>query len=369
MRNYLILNGNSSSDINGLLIQSLAPISKPLIRTQIEEIDGRDGDIVTPLGYSAYDKTVSIGLYGDYDIDELIAYFNSSGTVIFSNEPEKYYNYQILQAIDFERLIRYRTATVVFHVQPFKYSTSETAKTFNVSDNLLSVNNFSKTTNGVTLTASNGTITVSGTASTATEFYVPIRNLTLGAGSYTLTATTSGTGASAGSIRVIGSVPSDADSFGGGYLGLPNNTSATKTATLTASKTYNYVWFYITAGTAMNYTLNVELENNDSEAEQSLTITNNGNIYSKPKLTLYGTGTVNLSLNGNQIFVINFGESANYLTIDTALMEAYKDNTSNLMNRSIDGDYDNSYLQVGTNTLSWSGTLTQIVIENYSRWL
>ena len=51
MRNYIILNGKKSTDINGLLIQSLPPISKPKIRTQIEEIDGRDGDIVTKLGY------------------------------------------------------------------------------------------------------------------------------------------------------------------------------------------------------------------------------------------------------------------------------------------------------------------------------
>ena len=60
MNNYIILNGQISTNITGLLIQSLPPISKPKIRTQIEEIDGRDGDIVTPLGYSAYDKEISI---------------------------------------------------------------------------------------------------------------------------------------------------------------------------------------------------------------------------------------------------------------------------------------------------------------------
>ena len=43
--NYVILNGVKSTTIKGLLIQSLPPISKPLMRTSIEEIDGRDGDI------------------------------------------------------------------------------------------------------------------------------------------------------------------------------------------------------------------------------------------------------------------------------------------------------------------------------------
>lgn len=123
--NYIILNGINSNTISGLLIQELSPISKPAQRTIIEEIDGRDGDIVTKLGYAAYDKEISIGLYGDFDINDVIAYFNSEGTVVFSNEPDKYYNYQILNQIDFERLIRFRTATVTLHCQPFKYSTTE----------------------------------------------------------------------------------------------------------------------------------------------------------------------------------------------------------------------------------------------------
>lgn len=125
MRNYIILNGKNSNQINGLLIQELPPISKPLLRNQIEEIDGRDGDIVTPLGYSAYDKEFTIGLYKDFDVNEVAAYFNSEGTVIFSNEPDKYYYYQITAQIDFERLVRYRTATVTMHCQPFKYSATE----------------------------------------------------------------------------------------------------------------------------------------------------------------------------------------------------------------------------------------------------
>lgn len=133
MRNYIILNGKNSNQINGLLIQELPPISKPLIRTETEEIDGRDGDIVTPLGYSSYDKEFTIGLYKDFDVNEVAAYFNSEGTVIFSNEPDKYYYYQITAQIDFERLVRYRTATVTMHCQPFKYSATEQPITEDVS--------------------------------------------------------------------------------------------------------------------------------------------------------------------------------------------------------------------------------------------
>lgn len=132
-RPYIILNDKPSWQVQGLLIQSLPPVSMPKVRTQIEEIDGRDGDIVTPLGYAAYDKTVEIGLTYNYDVDDVISYFNSSGRVVFGNEPEKYYRYAIYDNIDFERLIRFRTATVKFHVQPFKYSDVEGEKSFSFS--------------------------------------------------------------------------------------------------------------------------------------------------------------------------------------------------------------------------------------------
>lgn len=127
MRNYITLNGVSSDTINGLLIQTLAPITKPEVRTEIDEIDGRDGDVITRLGYKSYDKKIEIGLHGSYIVDDIIEYFvtNDSGAVTFSNEPKYYYNYDILDNIDFTRLIRYKTAELTLHVQPFKYLVGE----------------------------------------------------------------------------------------------------------------------------------------------------------------------------------------------------------------------------------------------------
>lgn len=235
MRNFIILNGKDSRTINGLLIRSLPPISKPLLRTQIEQIDGRDGDIITPLGYAAYEKSITIGLYGNYDVDDVIAYFNGSGMVTFSNEPDKYYNYQIIQKIDFEKLIRFKTATVAFYVQPFKYKLNETPLTFNVD----SVN-------------------------------------------------------------------------------------------------------------------------------KSFTVNNSGNYFAKPIMTIYGSGNIAVNLNDSEIFNIAIGDTG-YITIDTAQMEAYQDGT--LRNRLVIGDYNNFMLNTGENTVSFSGDVTQVVIEKYARWL
>lgn len=236
MNNFVILNGQSSKDITGLIISSLPPITKPLMRTNIETIDGRDGDIVTKLGYSAYDKTIKIGLYGDFDIDDVITFFNSEGKVIFSNEQDKYYNYQILDQIDYERLLRFKTADITLHCQPFKYSSVEGVKTFTITN------------------------------------------------------------------------------------------------------------------------------------ETSINIRNNGNYISKPIITITGTGTINLSLNNHQIFIIDLSEDTQ-ITIDTNLMDAYNPNTQALMNRVVTGDYDKFALNVGTNTISWTGTISQIDIKNFSRWL
>lgn len=230
--NYCIINGMKSTLVKGLLIQSLPMISKPLMRTTIEEIDGRDGDIVTKLGYSAYDKVMRIGLFGDYDIDEIIKFFDSEGTVIFSDEPDKFYRFQILNQIDFERLLRFKQAEVVFHVQPFKFSAVDDVLTY------------------------------------------------------------SATGLS------------------------------------------------------------------------SISLFNRGNVYSRPRLTITGSGSVALSINNTQILTMTLSE---YITIDGEEMNAYKGAT--LANRSVSGDYNNLRLNSGVNTLSWTGTVSQIIAEKVSRWI
>ena len=128
---YIIINGKKSTTLNGLIITSLPPITKPKIRASFEEIDGVDGDIINKLGYGAYDKTFEIGLSYDYNVDDIIEYFDSQGTIIFSNEPDKYYNFTTLNQIDFEKLLRFKKAKITIHVQPFKYSNVESTKTFN----------------------------------------------------------------------------------------------------------------------------------------------------------------------------------------------------------------------------------------------
>lgn len=207
--NYLILNGTNSNTIPGLIISSLPPITKPEMRVAIDEIDGKDGDQITKLGYSAYDKEIEIGLSYNYDVNQVLAFFNTEGIVTFSNEPDKYYRYTIVDQIDLEKLIRFKTATVTMHVQPFKYELTEEEKEITTTEtsfegtniqitgsefgglitdqkhkgqteqktyhgyNLLDFSQLAPTTkNGIEISYSDGYLKLNGTATQRTDLYL-----------------------------------------------------------------------------------------------------------------------------------------------------------------------------------------------------
>ena len=126
--NTIFWKGVYSNTIEGLLISELPPISKPPLRVKETTIDGRDGSIIDELGYSSYEKSITIGLHGNYNINKVIKYFTGEGEIVFSNEPEKVYNAKIVAKVDYNRLLRYRTAVVKFKVQPYKYKYNEAYK-------------------------------------------------------------------------------------------------------------------------------------------------------------------------------------------------------------------------------------------------
>ena len=74
------------------------------------------------------DAAFAVGLKVGADVDKVIEYFTGSGMITFSNEPNKYYIARIIKGIDYNRLLRYRKATITFRVQPFKYDRTEEEK-------------------------------------------------------------------------------------------------------------------------------------------------------------------------------------------------------------------------------------------------
>lgn len=132
--NKVIWKNKESTDITGLLICELPAITKPKMRVQETFVDGVDGSIIEELGYETYNKKIKIGLYGTYDINEIINYFSGEGQITFSNEPDKYYNAKIIEQIDYTRLLRFKEATVTFKVQPYKYKLNEPIVNSKISD-------------------------------------------------------------------------------------------------------------------------------------------------------------------------------------------------------------------------------------------
>lgn len=126
--NTIIWKGIPSTKIDGLLICDLPPISKPPLRVKETKIDGRDGSVYDDLGYSSYTKSITIGLRGKYDINQVIKYFTGEGEIIFSNEPDKIYTAKVIDQIDYNRLLRFKQAKVNLDVQPFKHKYLETYK-------------------------------------------------------------------------------------------------------------------------------------------------------------------------------------------------------------------------------------------------
>lgn len=229
----IIWKGIDSDTIPGLIITSIPPITKPKMKTTITKIDGRDGDIIEELGYESYTKSIGIGLARNYDINQVIKYFTGAGELTISDEPDKYYISQIYEKIDYEKLIRFKKATVKFYTQPFKYKKNESKVTLNIT-------------------------------------------------------------------------------------------------TQTTTK-----------------------------------VTNAGLEISKPIITLEGTGTVEISLNGSNIFKYTFPAGESKVVIDSLQEEAYLDGV--YKNRNMLGEFIK--LEPGQNTIGWSGSLTKINIDPKSRWL
>lgn len=103
------------------------------------------------------------------------------------------------------------------------------------------------------------------------------------------------------------------------------------------------------------------VDNQPIVLNESSTINVDGNYYSEPKIKLYGSGNGILTIN-NESIAVWIDE---YLTLDTERLIAYKDNTVALQQTI--GNFP--YLQVGENTISWSGGITSVEITKNERWL
>jgi predicted phage tail component-like protein len=470
---YIIWKGVKSTEINGLLICQLPPITKPQMRVSETIISGRDGSTIEELGYEPYDKTVSIGLRGEFDIDEVIKYFTGEGEIVFSSEPDKVYRARIHAKIDYIRLLRYRQANVVFRVQPYKYAYNEGVCVPETSE-IGCATVILKTDDAYKLK----NIKICGQTEQDGEPTptAPAKLYSIGeSGSITVKVADGNTvkqTVTASIPRLAGIKVSDqnlatytdnneqmwcADEIdfnkgvyikrihkftptlnsGGGYnevgtyarasVYFANNVSVNtpngmcNIASMIGDYTLNTLHFYTqnmqlwlfapiselterTANGVVNWFVNkgaeflyilktpietaltdeeiaqyqsIQLENpntvitNDELAFMKIEyikpfeIINKGLETSKPKMTITGSGTVAISVNGVDVFEYTFPSGESQVVIDSEKEDAYLGNV--LKNRNMNGEFP--ILQSGNNKIGWTGNVQNIVVEVRTRWL
>ena len=376
--NYLIWNGKDSRDIKGLVVSELPPITKPQMRVEETVVNGVDGSIIEELGYEPYDRPVVIGLTQKANIDEIMRYFTGSGEAVFSNEPDKVYKATIISQIDYARLGRFRTATVVFRAQPFKSEYNEVSSRLWLNEyggrNLFNPNKATSST-GVTASYEDSILKLTSTGLGAR--YARIYNFDSEQGD---TIRVSSILLDSNCHIALQEYDSAFNLVGQVYMTYIDGETPTvaeyvKKSNENRTRIVMYTDFNAPTGervarykepilTINNADLTFDEYITDNSIN-SYSVNNVGNYFSKPVMEIKGSGTIEVALNGNNLFRYTFPDGENAVIIDSQKQDAYLG--AYLRNRSMVGEFP--VFEIGENILTWDGVISSLDISSKSRWL
>lgn len=94
-----------------------------------------------------------------------------------------------------------------------------------------------------------------------------------------------------------------------------------------------------------------------------ISLTNQTTAEALPIIKITGTGTVVLNINGTGITLTGLTSS---IVLDSELQEAYTGLTTN-MNSNMNGNFP--VLKIGSNSITWTGTVTKVEIDPKWRWI
>ena len=102
--------------------------------------------------------------------------------------------------------------------------------------------------------------------------------------------------------------------------------------------------------------------------ETVISCRNDGNIYSRPIISIKGIGDVKLTINGYNLSIELPTDRQTTIIFDSAEMEA-KDISGKLLNRLVTGSYDMIRLEPGDNEIKVKGNVSEVKISMISRWI
>lgn len=98
------------------------------------------------------------------------------------------------------------------------------------------------------------------------------------------------------------------------------------------------------------------------ELVTGMTVMNYGTLYSLPKFTITGSGTITVYVNG---IAFQIKDVANSVVVDSDLLLCYSGSFP--MNNKMIGNFP--ILKEGENTISWTGTVSKVELETRGRYV
>lgn len=120
MNPYEFIFKGENSRNKGVMLSKTPAIIKPKMRNNQVTINGRPGTIIQELGYSAYEKILEFYIKEQGKLEEVQGWLFGEGELTIFNEPDKIYDANILEEVEYIKNGRFYTGKATFFVQPYK---------------------------------------------------------------------------------------------------------------------------------------------------------------------------------------------------------------------------------------------------------
>lgn len=120
----------------GIRVTAMPATTRAERRVEKITVDGRSGTLhADEEAFNSYDKTMECAIIDREKVDEIAAWLNGSGDMVFSTEPDKVYRVLIANKIDINGMMQtFQRFQVIMECQPFKKSVNAFGDRINLTE-------------------------------------------------------------------------------------------------------------------------------------------------------------------------------------------------------------------------------------------